>query len=42
MAVQLKLVRLEDAVGDQDNISLLADTDGFDLDYYDGWTQAVC
>jgi len=41
MAVQLKLVRFEDGTGDIDNISLLANTDGFDLDYYDGWTQAV-
>ena len=41
MAVQLKLVRFEDMTGDIDNISLLANTDGFDLDYYDGWTQAV-
>ena len=41
MAVQVKLVRFEDGTGDIDNISLLANTDGFDLDYYDGWTQAV-
>ena len=44
MAVQLKLVRRHDAypVGsDISSISLLANTNGFDLDYYDGWAQAV-
>ena len=44
MAVQLKLVQREDAeptTDDISSISLLSNTDGFDLDYYDGWTQAV-
>jgi len=44
MAVQLKLVRREDGYptgSDISSISLLANTNGFDLEYYDGWTQTV-
>ena len=44
MAVQVKLVRREDSATtgyDVSSISLLSNTNGFDLDYYDGWTQAV-
>lgn len=44
MAVQVKLVRREDqaiTASDISSISLLSNTDGFDLEYYDGWTQTV-
>ena len=44
MAVQIKLVRREDTkavASDVSSISLLSGTDGFDLEYYGGWTQAV-
>ena len=44
MAVQIKLVRRADATAtgsDISSISLLSNTNGFDLEYFDGWTQAV-
>ena len=44
MAVQILLARREDTAAvasDVSSISLLSNTDGFDLEYYDGWTQAV-